>query len=345
MDGVPSMHDPKAAVVLARLQAIKPGPEWKPAAEGARDVRALLDSRWPLSKSMALFHGHLESMLARHFPEFTQVVDVHGQRSWMALLGAFPCPQAIAASAVEAAATLWRASRGRLSRATIEAIVDSARNTLGVPMTSGEQVRLRSLVEQIQQLTEHIDAIDVQLGRLVDAHDVMKRLAAVVGPACAASIIAHIGCPTSFASAGALEKAMGLNLKERSSGEKKGKLTITKRGPGQVRQLLYLAALRVIMGNTTVFAWYRGRSAHRAGLKTKAVVAVMRKLARALWHVARGAEFEAKKLFDERRLDLEAVREPTKTHPFERKSSRQPQHNSPARAARKEGDPQSIAIM
>jgi hypothetical protein len=32
---------------------------------------------------------------------------------------------------------------------------------------------------------------------------------------------------------------MGLNLRERSSGEKKGRLTITKRGPGQVRKLLY----------------------------------------------------------------------------------------------------------
>jgi hypothetical protein len=39
-------------------------------------------------------------------------------------------------------------------------------------------------------------------------------------------------------------------------------------------------------------------------LKIKAVVALMRKLARALWHVARGKSFDAAKLFDTRRLQL-----------------------------------------
>ena len=39
--------------------------------------------------------------------------------------------------------------------------------------------------------------------------------------------------------------------------------------------------------------------------KVRAVVAVMRKLVMALWHVARGAEFDARKLFDVRRLEVE----------------------------------------
>ena len=83
LDGVPSMHDPKAAVALARLAAIKPARVWSLDSEQKRDVRALLDRRWPLSTTQALYHGHLEAMLARHWPELGSLIDVHEQRSWM----------------------------------------------------------------------------------------------------------------------------------------------------------------------------------------------------------------------------------------------------------------------
>ena len=41
--------------------------------------------------------------------------------------------------------------------------------------------------------------------------------------------------------------------------------------------------------------------------KKKAVIAVMRKLAMALWHVAHGGRFDAAKLFDVRRLTVSSV--------------------------------------
>jgi hypothetical protein len=102
-----------------------------------------------------------------------------------------------------------------------------------------------------------------------------------------------------------MEKAVGINLKVKSSGEGEGKLHITKRGPAQVRQLLYLAVLRLLQTDQIVAAWCRARKSYggESG-KRKAIVAVMRKLVRALWHVARGAAFDATKLFDVRRLDL-----------------------------------------
>lgn len=313
LDGVPSMHDAKAAVVLAKLQAIKPARAWVPETEARRDMRAIVDRRWPTSKTLALYHGQLEAMLARHWPELGMLIDVHEQRSWMALLKEFPGPGAVAASIERAEKTLWSASRGRLGSTRISTIIDAARTTLGVPMTNGEQAKLRAIVEQIEQQSRSLDATDKEIGDVVAADEMTRRLADVVGPACAASIASQVGTPLDFESASAFEKAMGLNLKEQSSGKKIGQLTITKRGPAQVRQLLYLAALRMINTNTIVLAWYRGRGAHRAGLKRKAVVAVMRKLARALWHVGRGSAFDATKLFDVRRLDLTSVVAP-ETH-------------------------------
>jgi transposase len=50
-------------------------------------------------------------------------------------------------------------------------------------------------------------------------------------------------------------KAMGLNLKERSSGESQSRAHITKRGNPRLRQWVYLAAIRWVQYHP-VKAWY-----------------------------------------------------------------------------------------
>jgi transposase len=307
LDGVPSMHDPKAAVALARLAVIRPARAWQPDTAAKREVRALLDRRWPMSKTLDLYHGHLEAMLARHWPELLSLISVREQRSWMALLLQYPGPHRVAGSSEDAAETLHKASRRQLSAECVKAVVESARATLGVPMIEEEENRLRFIVAQIERETRGLDAVDDLIAKLVAKDEVMTRLAVIVGPALAAAVVARVGSPLGFATASAIEKAVGLNLKIKSSGEQQGTVHITKRGPAQVRQLLYLAALRLVQSNPIVAAWYRGRKSYsRDPSKTriKAIVAVMRKLARALWHVARGVPFDAAKLFDVRRLDI-----------------------------------------
>ncbi len=42
-------------------------------------------------------------------------------------------------------------------------------------------------------------------------------------------------------------------------------------------------------------AWYERRTCYRVGHKTPALVAVMRKAAKALWHLARGEAFDPAK--------------------------------------------------
>jgi transposase len=304
LDGVPSMHDPKAATVLARLQAIKPARPWEPESVARRDLRAWVDQRRPIARTLALYQGHLEAMLARHWPEFAAHFDVYDQRSWFALLKEFPGPEAVSAAGEAAAQTLRKASRGHLGQARIRAIVDSARSTTGVPMTAGEQERLRVIADQIEVQTRRLDAVDATLAALVAEDEVLRRIATVVGPACAGAIGSLVGSPLDFPNARALEKAIGLNLKEKSSGNKQGQMSITKRGPGEVRRLLFMAALRFLKDDATARAWCHARKAYVGDQKIKAVVALMRKLARALWHVARGEVFDAAKLFDTRRLDL-----------------------------------------
>jgi len=306
-DGVPSMHDAKAAVVLARLQAIKPARAWAPDSDERRDMRAWVDQRRLVGRTLAIYYGQLEAMLARHWPEACAHIDVYRQRSSVALLKTLPGPKAIAADPDGAKELLRKASRGQFDKEHLDALVASAATTTGVPMTCGEQEKLRAIVEQLEAQQQRLRAIDDKLSEFVEKDEVLRQMTTVVGPACSAAIGALVGPPTDYANAGAFEKAMGLNLKEKSSGNVNGRLSITKRGPGVVRHLLYLAALRLLRDVSTIpRAWYRARESHQAKQSLKAVVALMRKLARALWHVGRGASFDPRKLFDTRRLGLSA---------------------------------------
>ena len=105
------------------------------------------------------------------------------------------------------------------------------------------------------------------------------------------------GDPRNFHSAGAYRKAMGLNLVERSSGTYQGRLRISKRGSARTRQWLYFAVLRLVQ-QCGVRPWYEAKKARDEGDARRVLVAVMRKLAVALYHVGvRNEEFQPRRLF------------------------------------------------
>ena len=117
-----------------------------------------------------------------------------------------------------------------------------------------------------------------------------------------------MGDPRTFHCAAAYEKACGLNLKEHSSGNPKHRgLHITQRGSSRARQYLYLFAMRWLQRDPAARAWAQHRQCwSRPGGKIGALVALMRKAARAVWHLSRGESYQASKLFDLRRLGLDA---------------------------------------
>jgi transposase len=90
---------------------------------------------------------------------------------------------------------------------------------------------------------------------------------------------------------------MGLNLVERSSGTYQGELRISKRGSARTRQWFYFAVLRLVQ-RCGVRPWYEAKKARDEGDARRVLVAVMRKLAVALYHVGvRNEAFEPQRLF------------------------------------------------
>lgn len=303
LDGVPSLHDAKACTILAHLHAQGLSKPWRERTDIERALRSLIDERDIFARPFEAACGRLEAVVARYWPELSEHIDV--QRSWhLHLLSELPSPRDVAARPASAAELLRRVTRSMLAKERIERIVGSAADSLGHPMNDHERTFVRALAGQMLELRARIREIERRIAAVLAGHRDLDSLVDAFGAVTTAAVIADVGNPATYGSTGAFEKALGLNLKIRSSGENggEGTLHITKRGPGRARRYLFLAALRLIASSDVVKRWYQARASYRSEIKLKAVVALMRKLACAMVHVARGAPFDATKLFDVRRL-------------------------------------------
>jgi len=200
-----------------------------------------------------------------------------------------------------------RVGRSGLADWKIAAVVKSAMETIGVPMNPAEEETLRTIALEARRCQKLKRERQVQIERMVQQDEEVSNVSEVIGKTSAAVLVAQLGLLSGYANARSVEKAIGLNLKIKSSGKYKGHLKITKRGPSLSRMYLYLAALRLIQHDRIVAAWYERLVSRNGGFKKKAVVAVMRKLSRALFYVARGDKFDSTKLFNVKLMDAKVA--------------------------------------
>lgn len=306
-DGVPSSHDAKAAAIVAQQHWDGKSHLWEARSDGERALAAAAETAAMYAEALVTLMQRLEAKLARHFPEMTELLELNSA-TLLNVLVEFPSPARISASPVAVEALMKRVGRGLLTPAKRALVLDAARTSTGQPMIEEEARAVEALCREMLHLKLKRREHESRVEALASDDPEIMFMAPLVGVLTAAVLVAQLGVPSKYAHAAAYTKALGLNLKERSSGTQKGQLHITKRGPGRARALLFLAVLRLIQRSPVSRAWYQKKLARDGGTsRMKAVVAVMRKLAKALWHVAHGATFDARKLFDVRRLDVEAA--------------------------------------
>lgn len=246
--------------------------------------------------------NELESSVAQYWPELDTLMDLD-RTAVLSLLGEYGSPAEVAEHAAEARALMRRVGGYRMLPQKVEDVLRAAAQTLGVPMTAGEEEALRELCRQLLATKRQVRDAEKNVVAQASSSESATHMAALVGNVTAVVLMSEAGDPRLFASTSAYVKTLGLNLKERSSGRKKGALSITKRGSGMARRYLFLAAWRQVQKDPITRAWYEAKIERDGGkVRMRALIAVMRKLARALWHVARGNPYDAAKLFDVRRL-------------------------------------------
>jgi len=303
-DGVPSLHDAKSAAILAKLHFDGASEPWPVTSTHQRDLAAALRVLDIYQKQFQQNRNRLEGVLARFWPELSRVLDL-GSVTLLTLVSEFGSPREVSRRREEAHALMIRVGGHQLDPEKVKLVLDQAEGSFGMEPTHEERLAVQAIAIEARRCQKAARAARKKVEALTDMNGPAREMRGVVGKTTAAVLVAAVGDPTKYGSTSAYQKALGLNLKEKSSGKHQGALHITKRGPGVARLFLYLAALRLVQRDPIVKAWYAKKVARQGGIaKNRAVVAVMRKLAKALWHVAAGAAFDSRKLFDVSRLHL-----------------------------------------
>jgi transposase len=309
-DSSPSKHDGKDSSVIGWLHAQGRSKRWEELDPARRSVRALVAQRDLYDEPMVRLITQMEPLLARHFPEFETFFDLSQRMTPWVLLEAFGSPAAMGKLSVEEVlAAMKDQIRRRPSAEDLQSLLEAARSTSGAPMVSEETQLVRRMATEVLHLMRKRREVDERIAKATEDVEAVKAIRPCLGPVTAAVIFAYLGDPKSYASAAALEKAAGLNLVESSSGtdpnaEDNVPRHISKRGASIVRKYLFLAAMRLVRSDPIAKAWYQARRSFKAQQRTKAIVAVERKLCRSLFHVAKGQSFDTEKLFDNRRLGV-----------------------------------------
>jgi transposase len=304
-DGVPSQHDGKDAAIVAELTAYGKGAAWPFAAdsETLQQVKHQFCRMDCYRTEHVRWIGRLEGLLAKHWPELTRSLKLSSV-TLLQLLIHYQSPSRMAADP-DAARRLRSWGGAKLNDKKIAQLMESARRTCGVPPTASQSAWIGEVSSQALATLREVQSCEKELKKLIASEETMSRYAAAVGAPTLSAIWAMIGDPRQYDSSGAFLKAMGLNLKERSSGRRQGQLAITKRGPSKARRWVFFWALRAIQ-REELAAWYAsftrvahatsGKQEHR---KMKALVAMMRKLCRGLWYsMKHGEDFDYSKLLE-----------------------------------------------
>jgi len=247
----------------------------------AAELRRLTQARERTIESRTRLFNQLQSLLVISFPEFLQVMTDVKTASAQHLLRHYPTAQDIVNLGESALAALLRkVSRGKFREDRARELFEAANESVGVREgRSSMLLEIGLMLDTIAIYDRFIEGIETDMVRHLEQIPYSRIILSLkgIGPVTAAGLIGEVGDFTKFNTISELMKLAGLDLYEVSSGKHRGKLRISKRGRPLMRKLLYFAALSAVRKGGTMHEWYR-RALDRGMIKTKALVAVSRKL-------------------------------------------------------------------
>lgn len=289
-DNTPLKTDEKDAEVIANI--IKIG-KWLSLVvpTGARaDLRVLNKRREKHVHDLTVNYNRLHKEYSRIFPEFSSVIKDLKCKTAQYLIANYPMPESYDyISAETLCKEIRKVSRGKFGMKQAEALLEAANSSIGIKEGSRSIVRdIKDILAQIsftKKLKAEVeDEIRTTLAEVPESKNILSIPG--IGEMTAAAIIGEIGDFSCFKTSDEVQKFAGLNLFEISSGLHKGQVHITKVGRALLRKTLYFASLNLVRKNGIMHDYYQKKI--KEGMpKTKALIAVSRKLLRTVFALAR----------------------------------------------------------
>ena len=284
-DNCQTKTDIKDSLLIAKL--VRDGDFFDPNLAGGiyAELRRMYRLRLKVNKSLVREKTKLKILLDEYFPEYEDLFcDVLGITSEYIIDNYF-LPEVIAKkNIISLAGKIKMISRGKIGAPKVLKLVEYARDSIGITTGLDAAVLEKTyILEEISNLKLKLACLNKKLKYYLDRIEHSKYLLSIpgVGVVTAAGFLGEVGDISKYKSAKEIIKLAGLNLVEISSGIKRGKKKISKRGNNRLRCLLYQCAVVAISKNSQIKKYFSYQAETKN--KMKMVVAVQCKLARIMF--------------------------------------------------------------
>ena len=309
-DNCQTKNDKKDCMTIARL--IKDARFFEPyLPEGIwAELRNLSNTRAELVGKQNAVKNRLIATMDEYFPEYTKVFKKILSRTSEEILKECPFPEDIKSKGKEELLKhIKKTVKRGYSKKQVETIYELANESIGTTEgTEGAKFQLNMYIEEAKLLKKQIKMTEQELERQLKETGFYESLTSIqgIGIVSAATFVGEVGDINRFDSYEQIRRYAGLNLVENSSGNHKGKTTISKRGKSLLRSVLYRMAFTMVSKNKEIKELYKYLTTRKENQlkKKQAIVAVIGKILQIIYAVvSKNEEYKARRVFTQNRLE------------------------------------------
>jgi transposase len=307
-DNTQTKSDPKDCRVIGRLvsqgsffEIYLPTGIWA-------ELRDLSNTRKQIRNRMNSILNQIRAILDEHFPEYESVFSNITGKTALHILSYCPMPEdLINLGVLGIVAEIHKSVKKGVGQKKATLLYEAAIRSIGVPASQVIRQKMKLYIDSIVHLTNQIAFIEQEMENQLKATEMGESLLEIkgIGVVTLAGFLGEIGDPRRFKDWKQIRKLSGYNLVETSSGEHRGRRSISKRGRPALRSYLYQMALMVSVKNKEFRQIYRYLITRRQNpLRSKqALIAVAMKLIRVIWTLTiKKVTYDPSKVLGEYRL-------------------------------------------
>lgn len=228
----------------------------------------------------------MANWLDRYFPEYKEGYKNWESESFIYLLDKYKLPETLAKQNPN---ELYEEVRKSFPRGVgvrkIAKLINASKESIGIKQGSRMAIKeLNYLLKRYLEIVSDIDEIEDIISSLCEELPEVHKITQIkgIGLTTASGVVAELGEIKKYQTSKQMIKMAGLSLTENSSGQKKGKMSISKRGRKDLRKILYQAVVGMIRTNEAfkeLYEYYRYRAKNQLSGK-QAIIVLLSKLLR-----------------------------------------------------------------
>ena len=249
-DQNPTKSDPKDALLIARLTS--EGKYVKPIEREKlyQDIYSGYHIYDDIQKEINKIKNKIHVWNDKYFPEIEKVYKITSE-SIKPIYERELLPNEIKNMTLEAFTEIMTKNNRYSKKSNIQKLKELCKKSNGINPDKFTKQEIKRLYERYQELLKECEEIEKELIELASQIDYVEKAVEItgIGYISIIGIIAETGNLKNYEHAKQVLKMSGLSLKESSSGQKKGKKHISKRGRSKLRRNLKQIGIALVKNN------------------------------------------------------------------------------------------------